>query len=146
MLEFFASQSIPKSKNENPLMYASRSNESYRVDAKIEIQGAPYQRDAISKEPGCVEIFAKCYQSFWRQKPSQYDLAQLRAAEAFHRKDGRLVSDMLRGQFDEMLVPYPPNLTGGVILVFGKPKFSFLANNVKDLGNVSSCVQCIVLK
>ena len=39
----------------------------------------------------------------------------------------------LRRELDKMLVPYPADLIRGVILVFGKPKLSFFADNVKYL-------------
>lgn len=46
-------------------------------------------------------------------------------------------AERLRCQLDKVLVPYPADLVGGVVLVLGEPKFAFFANNIKDLGWVS---------
>ena len=42
---------------------------------------------------------------------------------------------LLRGQLDEVLIPYPTNLTRCVVLVFCQPKLAFLADHVKYLEN-----------
>lgn len=40
----------------------------------------------------------------------------------------------LGSQFDKVFVPYPANCLLRVVLVFGKPKFAFFSNDIKDLG------------
>lgn len=40
---------------------------------------------------------------------------------------------LLRGKFDKVLVPYPSDLVGGVVLVFRKPKLAFFSNDIEDL-------------
>lgn len=48
-----------------------------------------------------------------------------------------------------MLVPYPADLVGRVVLVLGKPKLAFFANDVEDLGEGVSAkcgIQSIVRK
>lgn len=40
---------------------------------------------------------------------------------------------LLRGKFDKVLVPYPSDLVGGVVLVFRKPKLAFFSNDIEYL-------------
>lgn len=47
-------------------------------------------------------------------------------------------------QFDKVLVPYPSDQICGVVLVFGKPKFAFLANDIEYLErSLVSLARCI---
>lgn len=53
-----------------------------------------------------------------------------------------------RCELDKVLVPYPADLVGGVVLVLGEPKFAFFANDIEDLGGVSvkRRIQSIIIK
>ncbi len=45
----------------------------------------------------------------------------------------RSAVSLLLCQLDEMFIPDPSDLVGGIILIFGKPQLSFLTNHVEYL-------------